>query len=126
MLRCCAGSLGWVSPIATRGLLRRHRHRLALIAVVFAVGAAIAAHHSPVLIGDTHHPMGAGVIVELCFGVFAAVGAAVLAVALGAIALGRWRPARVFAPAMSPGAWVPEPRGRDGPALLGLLCVCRC
>ena len=94
--------------------------------MVFAVGAAIAAHHSPVLIGDTHHPMGAGVIVELCFGVFAAVGAAVLAVALGAIALGRWRPAVVFAPAMLPGARVPEARGRDGPALLRLLCVRRC
>jgi ABC-type Co2+ transport system permease subunit len=115
-----------VSPIATRGLLRRNRHRLALIAVVVALGMAIAAHHSPVLMGDTHHPMGAGVIVELCLGVFAAVGAAVLAIALGAIALARWRPARVFAPATLPGVRVPEARGRDGPALLRLLCVCRC
>lgn len=94
--------------------------------MVFALGAMIAAHHSPVLIGDAHHPMGAGVIVELCLGVFAAVGAAVLAVALGVIALGRWRSAVVLAPAMLPGVRVPEARGRDGPALLRLLCVCRC
>ena len=118
--------MGWVSPIATRALLRRHRRRLALIGVVLALGAVIAAHHSPILMGDMHHSMGAGVIVELCLGVFAAVGAAVVAFALGAIALGRWRPVVVFAPAMLPGARVAEARGRDGPALLRLLCVCRC
>lgn len=114
-----------MSPIAIRELLRPGRHQLALVAAVLALGAAIAAHHSTLPVGDVHHAIDAGAVADMCLGVLAAVGAAVVAAALGAIAMGRWRPSFVLAPVMRPAGRIPEPRGRDGPALLRLLCVCR-
>jgi len=119
----CAGSLASMSPIAIRGLLGRHRHHLALIAAIVALAAMIAAHHSAPVMADSHHAM--GVVAQLCLGVFAAVGTALVAVVLGVVELGRWRPAMVFAAAAPQAARAPEPRGRDGPALLCLLCVRR-
>ena len=115
-----------MSPIAIRGLLRRRRQIVAIVAIV-ALGAAVAAHHSPLSMGDMHHQTGAGAMVQLCLGVFAAVGAAVVAIALGVIELGRRRTTLLFAPpTLAFGAPVTAPRGRDGPALLCLLCVHRC
>ena len=108
-----------------RGLLRRRRHHLALVTAIVALGAAIAAHHSMVPVGDGHHPIDVGAVAEMCLGVLAAVGAAVLAAALGSIEMGRWCPALVLAPLTLTSARIPESRGRDGPALLRLLCVCR-
>lgn len=115
-----------MSPILIRGLLRRHRQRLALIGAIVALTAMVAAHHSAMSMGEMHDDMGAGAVVEMCLGVFAAVGAAVVAVALGIIELGRWRRALLFAPVSVAAAAVPAARGRDGPAVRRLLCVCRC
>lgn len=91
-----------------------------------ALGTVIALHHSVLSMGDMHRGMDAGSVAEMCLGVFAAVGVAVLAVAFGIIALGRWRPVLAFAPPTLAVGRAPAPRGRDGPALLRLLCVCRC
>jgi hypothetical protein len=119
-------SLVGMGPIAIRGLLRRRRHQLAVPWVVFALGVAIAMHHSSPSMTGMDHDAGMGAVAEMCLAVFAAVGAAVVAVALGILALGRWRPALMLAPALLQVARTPAPRGRDGPALLRLLCVCRC
>jgi ABC-type anion transport system duplicated permease subunit len=66
--------------------LRRHATGLLL---VLATGAAISAHHSGLGMGDMH-PDGMGSAIEMCLGAFTAVGAAVIAVAVGVLALGRW------------------------------------
>lgn len=118
-------SLTHVSPIALRGLLRRRRHHLALVISTLALGAMIAVHHGPGAMADVHHAMSSGAVMEMCLGVFAAVGGAVVAVALGTLELGRWRPSFLLAPTILVAARAPEPRGRDGPALLALLCICR-
>lgn len=115
-----------VSPIAIRRLLRRRRHDLALVAAIVALSAAIAVHHSGMSIGDMDHDMGVGALVQMCLGVVVAIGAAVVAVALGIVELGRWRTPLVFAPATRSAARGPAPRTRDGPGLLRLLCVRRC
>jgi len=119
------GTLSTVSPLSIRTLLRRRR-QLALVAAIMALGAVIAVHHSTLPMDDMHHGMDVGTVAELCLGVFAAVGAAVVAIALGIVALGRWRPVLSLAPATLATVRAPAPRGRDGPALLRLLCVCRC
>lgn len=118
------GSLVLVSPIMIRRLLRRRRHQLAVLSTVFAFGALIAVHHSAPSMGDMDHG-GMGVVAQTCLGIFAAVGAAVVAVAVGIIMLARWRPVIMRVPATSAVTRAPAPRGRDGPALLCLLCVCR-
>ncbi|HEX6944551.1 MAG TPA: hypothetical protein VF196_00050 [Casimicrobiaceae bacterium] len=88
--------------------------------------AAIAVHHAGPLMEHGDHGMGMSPAVELCLGVFTAVGAAVVAVALGVIALGRWCPAVSLAPrGLSRAVAMPVPRARAGPALLQLLCVSR-
>lgn len=91
-----------------------------------ALVAAIAVHHGALSTDDMHHEMDAGAVVEMCLGIFAAVGAAFTAVAFGIVALRRRRPVFAFAPPPLPAVRVPAPRGRDGPDLLLLLCVCRC
>jgi hypothetical protein len=115
-----------VSPLAIRRLARRCRRRGAALLAVAAVGAAIAAHHSGVSEADMHHDGIANAAMELCLGVFVAVGTAVAAVAIGLLALGRWRPpAELRAVGLSGACSRPEPRARAGPALLMLLCVSR-
>ena len=100
------------------------RHDAALL-VILALGAAIAAHHSGIAMGDMHHADGIDGAVELCLGVFAAV-AAVAAVALGIVALGRWRPLTVVCAAgLSRMVATAAARVRAGPTLVSLLCVCR-
>lgn len=120
------GSLAHVSPIALRARLRRWRHHAAVLALLFAVVAVVAIHHAAPAMGAEHHDADMVAAAEMCLGVFTAVGAAIMAVALALIALGRWRPAIVISPygvlwAGSP----PQPRIRAGPALLVLLCVSR-
>ncbi|MGH2898180.1 MAG: hypothetical protein ACRDMZ_05850 [Solirubrobacteraceae bacterium] len=114
-----------MSSLAIRRVLLRRRRQLALAAAIMALGAVIALHHSTLAMGDMHHGMDAGGVAELCLGVFAAVGAAVVAIAIGIVALGRWRPVLTLAPATLAIVRAPAPRGRDGPALLHRLCVCR-
>lgn len=115
-----------VSPLTIRRWSRRlRRRRIALVAVI-ALTAAIAAHHSAAAIGDMHHDPGMGAAMELCLGVFAAVGAAVAAVALGFVVLGRWRPAaELLAVGLAPVGFLSLPRVRAGPALLSLISVRR-
>jgi hypothetical protein len=115
-----------VSPLAIRRCARRcHRRGVALLAVA-AVGAAIAAHHSGVSMGDLHHDGMASAAVELCLGVFVAVGTAVAAVGMALLALGPRRPpAALLAVGLSGACSRPQPRARPGPALLTLLCVSR-
>lgn len=113
-----------MGPIGVRRTLRRHRRRFAVLIAMLVCAAAIAVHHSDLASGDAHDGMPMSAAVEMCLGAFTAVGAAVLAVALGSISLGRWRLTRSFMPATA--SWLapsPLPRARAGPALLLLLCV---
>jgi hypothetical protein len=116
------GTLSTVSPLVIGRLLRRRRRQLALVAAIMALGAVIAVHHGTPPMDGMHHGMNAATVAEICLGVLAAVGA----ITLGIVALGRWRPVLSLAPATLATVRAPAPRGRDGPALLHLLCVCRC
>ncbi len=120
-----AGSLAAVSPIALRAQLRRWRRHAALAALLSALIAVVGLHHGAP-IGDVHHDAEMGAVAEMCLGVFAAVGGAVVAVASALIALGRRRPAILLYPSGVPWtARLPLPRVRAGPTLLVLLCVSR-
>jgi hypothetical protein len=114
-----------VSPARIRGQLRRRRH-LTVLTATGAIVLALAVHHSGTAVSDMHHDMGMSAAVEMCLGVIGLVGAAVAAVALGLIGLGRWRPALTLVPAaVVSWAGPPDPRSRAGPALLSLLCISR-
>ena len=115
-----------MSPFGLRRLLQRHRRRFAALTVALVCVTALAAHHSGVAAGDAHPEMDMSAVVEMCLAAFTAVGAAVVAVALGLIALGRWRPPLRITPAVSIAGVQPAlPRARAGPALLLLICVSR-
>jgi len=98
---------------------------MAVVAAVLALAGLIAVHHSGMATGDTHHE-GMSAAVEMCLGVLGGIGAAVVAVAIGLVALGRWRPPLTLSPVRAAplvaGALV---RARAGPELLSLLCVTR-
>jgi len=86
------------------------------------LAGAIVVHHTV----TSHHAIGMGATVELCLGVFTAVGAALVATALSLVAIGRRRshwtlPATV---ALRVSA-APIARSRDGPSLACVLCVSR-
>jgi hypothetical protein len=91
------------------------------------VCVAIATHHAGLVTeGEPHHGSTNGLVVELCLGVFTAVGAAVAARAVGTVALGRWRaPLLVWPRGHSLAPEVPTGRSRAGPSALSLLCVRR-
>jgi hypothetical protein len=117
-----------VGPIAIRRELHRQRHRLTALAAVLVCAMAISAHHSGMAVSHGHDETGTGTaaVAEMCLAAFTAVGAAIVAVALGAWALGRWHPRPPMPPA-SPAFAIEAPlaRARGGPELLLLLCVSR-
>jgi len=102
--------------------MRRHA---AVLSLMLALAGAVSVHHAAPAMSDAHHGSDM-VVMAVCLGVFAAVSTAIVAVALGLIALGRWQPVSMLAPAgVSRSTRPPEPRARAGPALLVLLCVSR-
>lgn len=115
-----------MSPIAIRQATRRSGRRLAGLLALFAVIGTIGVHHSGVAMGNMHHEGMGPDVLELCLGALSAIGATVMAVAVGILALGRWR-----VPTLGPlnAAFVarrpPLARARAGPPLLALLCVRR-
>jgi hypothetical protein len=112
-----------VSPLAIRHLPHRFSARRSVLFAVIVLSGAIAMHHSFVSAGDMHHDAGITAAVELCLGVLAA-GAAAVSLAIGVLALVRYRPPRVLSGDGSAVAVsVPVVRNRAGPALLCLLCV---
>jgi hypothetical protein len=111
--------------LAVRRVTRGLRRGAAGVLIVLALGAAITAHHSGSIAGDMHHG-DTGAVVELCLGVFTAVGVAVAAIAIALGWSGRWIRPRSLSP--SGGAIVrrrltPEPRA--GPPPQPLLCTWR-
>jgi hypothetical protein len=120
------GTVLFVSAIRLRRQLVRCRRSLTVMAAVLALATAIALHHSGIAMGGMHADHGMTAAIEMCLGVMSAIGAAVLAVAIGVLALGRWRPAPVLTPVgLALQAHPPLPRARAGPPLLCLLCISR-
>ena len=119
------GSVRRVSTLGIRGQLRRRRRRLKVVAAVLALACVIAIHHNAMAM-DGGHDVGMGAAIEMCLGVFTAVGAAVAAAGLAILALGPPR-ALATAPGELALPWRPSPtaRARHGPELLSLLCVSR-
>jgi hypothetical protein len=112
-----------MSALAIRAAMRRQRRRMAMLLAVVVVACAITAHHSGVPT-DMHHDTGMSSVVEMCLGVFTAVGAALLAVGVAVLVLGRWRAGRMLrAPVMRRVAMAPIARARHGPFAVRVLCV---
>jgi hypothetical protein len=101
-------------------------HRRAAVAVALLIAATIALHHGVIAISaDMHH--GHAAVAEFCLGVLTAVGAAVVAVAVGMARRLRWRPAMLLGPrATAVVAPRPLARARPSPSRLSVLCVWRC
>ena len=114
-----------VSVLGIRRGLRRHRRDVAVIATVVAIAGLLALHHSGGL-SDMQHHAGMGTVIQMCLGVFTAVGAAVLAatLAVGARGRGQLTPRRLRASAL-PAPAAPVARARHGPAAVSCLCVSR-
>lgn len=112
-----------MSLLRVHRLLRRARRAATFPLAVLILSAAIAAHHGVAPADHGDHGMDMGSVMELCLGVFTAVGAAVAAVVIGTIGLGRWRPpVRVLAAASPIAIQLPDIRARAGPVSL---CVHR-
>ncbi len=117
-----------MGPIAIRREMHRQRRRLAALGAVLVCALAISVHHSGMAMSHGHDEGGmvTSAVAEMCMAAFTAVGAAIVAVALGAWAMGRWRPQLLLAPSsMLFAADAPLARARGGPGLLLLLCVSR-
>jgi hypothetical protein len=117
-------SLTAVSALTIRRQLRRYRRRNATIFAVVTLAGLIAAHHSALQMDMDHHEA-LGAVAELCLGVFTAVGAAVIAVAVALLALGRRRSPRTARMTGPSPARLPVARARHGPAVVAVLCVDR-
>jgi hypothetical protein len=115
-----------VGPIAIRRSMRRLRRHVAGVVLAVALSGAIAAHHSGIGMGDMHHG-GMSAAVEMCAAAFTAVGAAVAAVAIGILALGRrLAPDELFPAGGATPVGARAPAARAGPPLLfSQLCVWR-
>lgn len=115
-----------MGPTRVRRVLRRIR-RPAVIAVLTATfAAAVTAHHSsPSHHGGTDHDMGASSAMEFCVAVFAAVGSAVVAVALGLLRLGRRYPITLIPVGVVMATRPPVPGARAGPDHLRLCVLLR-
>jgi hypothetical protein len=108
-----------------RAVLRSRRHSAALL-VVLVVCGAVALHHSAIVMSDVNDGHGLSTAVELCVGVFAAVGAATALLAIGMLSRGRLRPSPDLGGiGLDRATGAAEPRSRAGPASLALLCVSR-
>ena len=119
------GSVSLVSALTIRRGLRRHRRDLALIATVVALAGLIAAHHRGGLL-EMDHEAGMGAIVEMCLGVFTAVGAVVVAAGLAVVVLRRHGSLPTLLSAGAGGVpRVPVARARHGPAAVSVLRVSR-
>ena len=115
-----------MGPIAIRRRLRRDRRRLGAIVAVVVCAGAIAAHHSGIALGGGHHEMDMSAAAGTCLAAFTAVGAAVVAVVIGLIALGRRHPPlRLTATSGRLARRPPRARARASPDLPLLLCVSR-
>lgn len=123
----------WVGPIAARRLLRRFAcHFLGVLAVLAVAGAVTVHHVEPeamdmgAMSAMTGHHDGAMPVMQMCLGAMCAIGAAVAAVAVGVLALGRWKPVALIGhPGLSEPQDVPSGVPRAGPLLLCLVCVSR-
>jgi hypothetical protein len=113
------------SPLAVRCVTRRLRRHAAGVLIALGLGAIIAAHHSEPAAGDMYHG-GIGTVVELCLGVFTAVGVAVAAIAIALGSFGRRIRPRSLLPA---GVAIVRRRlalePRAGPPPQSLLCIWR-
>jgi hypothetical protein len=114
-----------MSPLAVCRVLRRLRRHSAGVLIALALGTMIAAHHAEPVAGDMSHG-GMGTVVELCLGVFTAVGVALAAIAIVLRSLGRWITPRSLLPtgvAIVRRRLTLEPRA--GPPRHPLLCSWR-
>jgi len=114
-----------VGSIAINRYLRRLGRGATALVLVLALGGAVALAHADPAMAGMHDAMAMSTL-EACVGVLTAVGAAVAAVCVGLIALGRWR----TPPPLASGTWtvrscVGRSRARAGPSLLPLVCVWR-
>jgi hypothetical protein len=118
--------VSWVSAIEIRRQLRRQRRHLAVIAAVVALVGLLAVHHSGALM-DIHEHAGIGAVLQMCLGVFTAVGVGLLTAAAGLRPLRRRHPNRGLlgrtATSVLP---APLARARHGPAAVSVSCVIRC
>jgi hypothetical protein len=110
-----------VSALTIRRGLRRHRRDLALIAAIVTLAGLVAAHHGALLEMDHHGAIGA--VVELCLGVFTAVGVVLATAGLALVVLKRER--AVLTAGAGAVLRVPVARARHGPAVVCVLCVSR-
>ena len=112
-----------MSPRAVRHVIRQVRHRRLVLIAAFLVSLALGLHHAGIAMHDDAHPMTA---VEMCLGVFTAVGVAAAVVAIGFVLSAR-RPsfACVSAAGLSAALNTVSEQARDGPLTLSLLCVRR-
>jgi hypothetical protein len=113
-----------MSPLAVRRVTRRLRRHAAGVLIVLALGAIIGVHHSEPAAGDMHHD-GMGTVVELCLGVFTAVGVAVAAIAIALRSFGRCRPPALLPAGVAFVRWCLTVEPRAGPAPQSLLCIWR-
>lgn len=109
-----------------RGIRRFGQRSASLLALLMIVGAVLV-HHSDLSMGDMHHDGEMKpIVMTICVGMLTAVGAVVVAVALGIYDLGRWpllRAARPYAAVCDRlPVWA---RARAGPPPLLLICVSR-
>lgn len=115
-----------VSTLTIRRRIGRARCHSVAVTVVLALGLAVAIHHAGVAMGSMDHGMhddGPLTAMAMCAGALVAVGAVVVAVALGMVALGGCRPVSLHIASPRPMALaLPEPRARAGPLLLIFLC----
>jgi hypothetical protein len=114
-----------MSPLAIRRVTRRLRRRTAGVLIVLTLGAIIGVHHSAMAASKMHHG-GIGGVVELCLGVFTAVGATAAAVAIALRSVRRWSRPLGMVPICVPTVrrrLTLEPRA--GPSSQALLCIWR-
>ena len=114
-----------MSALAVHRSTRRLRRHTAALLVVLALGAIITVHHTAIA-GGAMHDAGMGTAIELCLGVFTAVGVAVAAVGLALRALGRWNtPPRLLPLGRLVAVRRLSLEPRAGPPGQPLLCVWR-